>query len=409
MYSTCAESIGIINVEFDMLSCTRCQTSHSSEVPLWRCSCGGLLFNRPKRLFSRSSLRGRGVWRYAESLGVNDLSNVVSLGEGCTPLVSATVGGGRVLLKHDYLCPTGSYKDRGSAVLMSKLKEWGVAEVIEDSSGNAGASIAAYAAMAGIRANVYVPASASAGKLAQIAMYGANLVRVEGSREATTAAAMLAAESIFYASHNWSPYFLAGLKTVAYEIAEQMDWQSPEWIVCPVGGGNLLVGMYEGFREMVEFGLVERMPRFAAVQSANCSPVYEGWRAGMDEPATIVKRDTAAEGIATARPVRGAQILNAIRASGGCAVTVGEDVIWGTFEELGANGIYVEPTSAAAPGAVAELLRRGTLHIGERVVVMLTGSGLKATDKIMDHFQLDRAGDNESALMFDGTATPLQQ
>jgi threonine synthase len=337
---------------------------------------------------------------------VNDLSNVVSLGEGCTPLVSATLLGGSVLLKHDYLCPTGSYKDRGSAVLMSKLKEWGVAEVIEDSSGNAGASIAAYAAMAGIRANVYVPASASAGKLAQIAIYGANLVRVEGTREDTTAAAMAAAESVFYASHNWSPYFLTGLKTAAYEIAEQTEWQSPDWIVCPVGGGNLLVAMYEGFREMVEFGLLDRMPRFAAVQAANCAPVYAGWRAGMEEPPRIVKHDTAAEGIATARPVRGAQILNAIRVSDGYAVTVSEDVIWETFEELGTHGIYVEPTSAAAPGAVAELRRRHILQEGERVVVMLTGSGLKATDKIMDQFKLGRVGDEESSLVVDG-ARPL--
>jgi len=344
-------------------------------------------------MFSIDSLRGRncGIWRYAEALGIDDPANIVTIGEGSTPLVGARFAGREIYFKHDYLCPTGSYKDRGAAVMLSKLKEWRVPELIEDSSGNAGAAVAAYAALAGIKANIYVPANASAGKLTQIERYGAALVRIPGSREATTAAAMAAAETVFYASHNWSPYFVAGLKTAAYEIAEQMSWVSPDWIVTPVGGGNLLVGLYEGFREMVEYGIVSSTPRLAAVQAANCAPVDAAWRAGLNEAAPIVKKDTAAEGIATAKPVRGREILSSIRASNGVTSTVGEDEIWEAFAALARLGIYVEPTAAAAPAALSGLIANGTIAESDRVVVLLSGSGLKATDKIMEHVQLQAA------------------
>jgi threonine synthase len=340
-------------------------------------------------MFSIQSLTDRpaNLWRYREALGLADPSNIVTMGEGFTPMVSGCLAGKTILLKHDYLCPTGSYKDRGTAVMMSKLKEWAIPELIEDSSGNAGASVAAYAALADIRANVYVPDSASEGKITQIAMYGANLVATPGSREDTTRAAMAAAEHVFYASHNWSPYFVAGLKTAAYEIAEQLAWHAPDWIVTPVGGGNLLVGLYLGFRELVEHKLIKTMPRLAAVQAANCAPVYAGWLEGMLDTPQIVKKETAAEGIATAQPVRGREILESIRKSNGLVVTVTEDDIWETFQILGKQGIYVEPTAAAAPAAIASLLATGDITADHRVVVLLTGSGLKATDKIIEYFK----------------------
>src|SRR5205085_8025244 len=190
------------------------------------------------------------------------------LGEGWTPLENARIGGREFLLKLDYLAPTGSYKDRGSAVMVSQLQRWGVRHVVEDSSGNAGASVAAYAAKAGMTCDIFIPATTSAGKAAQIAMYGATLRRISGSREQTTEAALAAATNgaAFYASHNWSPHFVAGMKTVAYEVAEQLQWQAPDWIVLPVGGGSLLVGVYLGFRDLVDAGIVPRMPKLLAVQ-----------------------------------------------------------------------------------------------------------------------------------------------
>jgi threonine synthase len=339
-------------------------------------------------MFRRESLPGRApsIWRYREALGIEAGTEVVSLGEGMTPLLGRRFERQDVLLKVDYLCPTGSYKDRGASVMVSKLKEWRVPRIIEDSSGNAGASIAAYAAMAGIAADIYVPASTSAGKAAQISMYGANVVKAPGTREDTARAAWEAAKRCFYASHNWSPHFLAGMKTAAYEIAEQMDWQVPEWVVAPAGGGGLLVGLYLGFTELLRAGFTKTVPRLVAVQAAACDPIYRAWAGGEDDVQAVQKADTAAEGISVAKPVRGRTILEALRDSGGYAATVTEEEVWDTLQLLGGSGLYVEPTAAAAPAAFLRLRRQGAIPAGATVVVMLTGSGLKATDKIVQHF-----------------------
>lgn len=330
--------------------------------------------------------RSGGLWRYREALGIDDPKNVVTLGEGSTPLLKARIDDCPVLLKLDYLCPTGSYKDRGSAVMLSKLKEWGVEEIIEDSSGNAGASIAAYAALAGIRASIYIPESTSVGKAAQITSYGAALIKIPGTREDTGRAAWDAAGRVFYASHNWSPYFLAGMKTAAYEIAEQCSWEPPEWVVTPAGGGGLLVGLYLGFVELLKAGLIPALPRLAAVQSAGCDPIYRAWYAGRTDVSESTKSPTAAEGISVAKPVRGKAILQAIRDSGGVVATVTDEAIWTTVEKLGRQGIYVEPTAAAAPAALRALRAEGVIGPDQRVAIMLTGSGLKATDKMVEHF-----------------------
>lgn len=342
----------------------------------------------PPKMFLKQDLRDRppGLWRYREALGLGAGTKIVSLGEGSTPLVETRLGGIEVSLKLDYLCPTGSYKDRGSSVMMSKLKEWGVPEIIEDSSGNAGASIAAYAAAAGIRAGIYIPQSTSVGKAAQIQLYGASLIKVPGTREDTARAAWEAAGRVFYASHNWSPYFLAGMKTAAYELAEQYSWNPPEWVVTPAGGGGLLVGLHLGFQELFNAGMIGAQPRLAAVQADACDPIYRAWKSGDADVAAAEKRPTIAEGISVAKPVRGKAILQAIRGSGGVTATVSDGAVWNTLETLGSLGVYVEPTAAAAPAAVAALRANGVIAPGERIAIMLTGSGLKATDKIVEHF-----------------------
>jgi threonine synthase len=261
-----------------------------------------------------------------------------------------------------------------------------VREIVEDSSGNAGASVAAYGTAAGIKTHIYIPGSTSAGKAAQIGMYGAKLVRVPGSREDTAAAAWDAAQRMFYGSHNWSPYFLLGMKTLAYEICEQLGWQAPDWVVVPVGNGGLLVGAHLGFRDLLQAGIIGRAPRLAAVQSERCAPVWQAWKAGLDDVPAIVKQDTAAEGISIANPSRGREILRAVRESDGVVRTVNEESIWSMLPTLGAGGAYVEPTSAVAAVAAQEMAAEGMVKPGDRVVVTLTGSGLKATDKIVAHF-----------------------
>jgi threonine synthase len=339
-------------------------------------------------MFSVGDLAQRpmSLWRYREALGIEDPPQIVTLGEGFTPLADATLGGFPVKLKLDFLCPTGSYKDRGSAVMITKLKDWGVKEILEDSSGNAGASIAAYAALASIRANIYIPESASAGKAAQISMYGARLIKIPGTRADTARAAWNAANETFYASHNWSPYFLAGMKTAAYEIAEQSLWNPPDWVITPVGGGGLLAGLHLGFSELLAAGMISSMPRLAAVQSANCDPIYQAWEEGLSEVPAVQPKPTAAEGIAVAQPVRGKTILQAIRSTNGVVRTVADGQIWDSIEALGRQGVYVEPTAAAAPAALAAMRKDGLIAATDRVVVMLTGSGLKATDKVVEHY-----------------------
>ena len=371
-----------------MLACSTCPARYDDDRPRWRCDCGGYLMLEETAMFTRASLDSRPstLWRYFEAFGIRDPSNVVSLGEGNTPIVSDRWGRRRTMFKFDYLCPTGSYKDRGSAVMMSKLKEWGVGEIIEDSSGNAGASIAAYASLAGIRSHIYVPAGTSPGKAAQIRTYGADLVCVQGSREDTAAAALDAASHSYYASHNWNPYFVAGMKTVAYEIAEQLSWHTPEWVIVPAGGGGLLVGLHLGFRDLHNAGLIRTVPRLIAVQSASCDPIYRAWADGLDHVPAVRKSDTAAEGISVAKPVRGKAILQAIRETRGFVRTVTDDRVWSTLEALGAQGIYIEPTSAAAPAALDALVDDGVIQENEVALIVLTGSGLKATDKIVQHY-----------------------
>ncbi len=334
--------------------------------------------------FDRAALRNRpaNLWRYREGYQLADDSVPVTLGEGWTPLAEVGFAGRRIEAKLDFLCPTGSYKDRGSAVMLTQLRAWGLTEIVEDSSGNAGASVAAYAGLAGITANIYVPDSASLGKMAQIGLYGGRLHKIPGSREACATAALDAVATTFYASHNWSPFFLLGLKSAAYEIAEQRDWNVPDWVVTPAGNGGLAGGLYYGFRDLLAAGLTHRMPRIAMAQASNCAPVHAAWKQGLDHVPAIVKRPTVAEGIASAQPVRAYEMLEALRETRGVVETVTEEEIWSAFEELGTQGLYVEPTSATAAAALRSLLRQGTIGAADSVVLYLTGSGLKSTDTI---------------------------
>ena len=287
--------------------------------------------------------------------------------------------GHQILLKIDYLFPTGSYKDRGATVLISKVKELGIKKVVEDSSGNAGSAIAAYCARAKIGCDIYVPQATSAGKLVQIQAYGATLKRIEGTREKTAEVTIEAASKIYYASHCWNPFFLHGTKTFAFEIWEQMGWKAPDVIVLPVGHGTLFLGTYIGFKELKEAGMVKRIPRLVAVQSASCAPLNQAFEKGWNETKPIEKRETMAEGIAIAEPVRGRQILEAIRETDGRVLTVTEKEIGIAMREMGAKGHFIEPTSAATIAGLKKYLK----HIKNEIIVStLTGMGLKAAGKM---------------------------
>ncbi|MBL0926492.1 MAG: threonine synthase [Phycisphaerales bacterium] len=293
-------------------------------------------------------------------------------------MVPARLRGIDVLVKQEGLFPTGSYKDRGATVLMTQAARLGVRRVVEDSSGNAGTSIATYAARAGISADVFVPATTSPGKLVQIRSAGARLHRVPGDRQATSDAVWEAAQSCYYASHSWNPFFFEGTKTFAFEVCEQLGWRAPASVMIPTGNGTLLIGAWLGFSALARWGLIDRVPRLIAVQAERCAPLLRAWRLGLHEPADIVPEPTLGEGIAIARPVRGSQCLQAVRQTGGEVLGVSEEEIVSGLRETMAAGFFCEPTCAAAVAALPKL----SLADDGPIVVPLTGHGLKAADTI---------------------------
>lgn len=367
----------------DRLVCVKCGTGYAPDERRWRCTCGSPLDIIFTPVFDLARIKGRRptMWRYREALPLADDANIVSFDEGFTPLTPVDIDGWEVLLKQDHLFPTGSYKDRGAALLISKARELGVTEVVEDSSGNAGAAIAAYCARAAIKCRIYVPTGTSAEKVAQIELCGAELVRVPGTREDAAQAALRAAQTTFYASHTWNPFFLHGTKTFAFEVCEQLGWTCPDVIVVPVGNGTLLLGAGIGFNELRQAGITNRVPKIIAVQSQNCAPLQQAFEQGLDEPAVIRPEPTLAEGIAIAKPVRGEQVLTAVRKSGGEVVAVSESEIKRSIAFLHQRGFFVEPTAAATVAGLRKYLPRAGR--AEVIVSVLTGHGLKATQTLL--------------------------
>ena len=361
--------------------CSNCRRFYPLQPSRWRCDCGSFLDLQFKPEFSIKKILKRNptLWRYREAIPVHRETCILSMDEGFTPLERMEVDGGEALLKIDYLFPTGSYKDRGATVLISKMKEWGVKRVVEDSSGNAGSAIAAYCAKAGIECDIYVPHDTSPGKLVQIQAYGATVREVEGSREETAKRALKAATETPYASHCWNPFFLHGTKTFAFEVWEQMGWKTPDTLVLPVGHGTLFLGAYMGFKELREAGMIKKIPKLVAVQSASCAPLYQAFKKGWQETRAIEKKETIAEGIAIAEPVRGRQILEAARETGGEILIVTEKEIRKAMSDMGQKGHFIEPTSAATIAGLSQYLRKKGRR--ESVVSTLTGMGLKSAGK----------------------------
>jgi threonine synthase len=368
----------------NQLICTRCKAAFPLNEQIWRCpQCGSFLDIQFTPVFDLVKIKGRRatLWRYREALPIEHDKAIVTFDEGFTSLLEVRFGGRPAWIKQDHLFPTGSYKDRGATILISKMKEIGISHCVEDSSGNAGCAVAAYCARAGIGCDIFVPADTAKAKLAQIQLYGATLARIPGSREDTAAAVMAAAQSHYYASHSWNPFFFQGTKTFAFEICEQLGWQAPDVVVLPVGNGTLLLGAHLGFAELAQAGIIRKEPRLVAVQSINCAPLAQAWAQNLPEIPLIIKKDTLAEGIAIAAPVRGRQIVDAVRQTGGEFITVSDAEIKASLKDLCSQGFYIEPTSAAVTAGVDKFLAAS--HRDEMVVSVFTGSGLKATEKML--------------------------
>lgn len=362
--------------------CSACRAEHAIDASRWRCDCGGLLdLEGGTRAFPLAEVGARttGLWRWAEALPFDPAGPyppAVAMGEGRVPVLDARLGDRDVVVTLEYASPTLSFKDRGAAVLVAAAARVGAERLVADSSGNAGTAIAAYAARAGLACEVYVSSRVSPAKLAQIRAHGADLRTVDGDREAVAAAAVAAVEREggFYASHVWNPLFHEGTKTWAFDVVLHLG-AAPDVVVVPVGNGTLLLGAARGFSELLEAGVIDRVPRLVAVQAAACAPIARAFAAGYEGVPRVVDEGTVAEGIAIGAPARGAQCLAAVRATGGTVVSVGDDEVVAARAELAGQGLFVEPTAAAAPAAVRLPGLRD--HPGV-VAVPLCGAGIKS-------------------------------
>jgi threonine synthase len=345
----------------------------------------------PQRGITRDEIeRGtRSLWRYQASLPV-EVSKPISLGEGCTPLVQREWDNFRPFFKLEWFNPTCSFKDRGTAVMLSYLRQLGVDAVLEDSSGNGGASVAAYGAAGGMRVKIIAPAYTSPAKIAQVRAYGAEVQLVEGPREESEREAIRQSDRIFYSSHNWQPFFLQGTKSIAYELWEDFDFEVPDNVIVPVGAGSTLLGCHIGFGELLAAGQIKKLPRLFAAQPFNCSPVDASFKAGVDTPVPRAVNKTIAEGTAIAHPLRLREMIHALRETGGETVAVSEQEIIAALKRLARLGLFAEPTSAGAAAALAKLIERKVISASERTVVLISGTGIKTASAIAE--LLDQTG-----------------
>jgi len=363
-------------MEFE-IKCSAC-SQPSSNLLNYKCaSCGQPLDVQLHRDFETGEIRKRDytVWRFAKFFPYINETEIITLGEGWTPLTKFS---SNVYLKLESQNPTGSFKDRGSTTLISTLhkpvkKARGY--ISEDSSGNAGASIAAYAARAGLKAKIYVPENASGPEINQIQFYGAEVVKVSGSRSKVAEKAQEIEKGRFYVGHIFHPLFRDGIRSLAYEIAEQLDHHFPERIYLPVSAGTLLLGVINGFKHLAKSDVIEAMPKIVACQTRQVSPLYHRFKNlhyTMPEKVTSI-----ADALVSVNPPLLDLMVKNLREAGGDAVMVEEDEISNAFMALARKGFFVEPSSAVAYAAYDKQLKNKEVSKDDSALIILTGTGLK--------------------------------
>ena len=332
------------------------------------------------------------MWRYREMLPLFPGESPVTLGEGFTPLMharslGARLGLDRLYIKDESLNPTNSFKARGQSAAITRARELGVTTVSVPSAGNAGNAMAAYAARAGLSAKVFLPRDVKTPFARECQLYGADVTLVDGL---ITDAARVAAEQ--GAPLGWydvstlkEPYRIEGKKTMAYEIAEQMDWTYPDWIVYPTGGGTGMVGMWKAFEELEQIGWVQsrRRPRMVSVQADGCAPIVRAYHDGAETATPWEGATTVADGLRVPRAIGDFLILRAVRASGGTALSVPDAAMVDGMLTIGASeGISASPEGGATWAALALLVQRGSIRPQESVVLLNTGGALKYLDAL---------------------------
>ncbi|WP_312810716.1 threonine synthase [Sedimentibacter sp.] len=333
--------------------CSKCNAEEEITTYKAKCDCGGLFKLDYKPPNFDLSLIDRNTWsifRYRNFMALMDEQwRNISLGEGMTPTIKFDDD---VILKMDYFMPTLSFKDRGAAVLISHCKSIGVESVVQDSSGNAGNSVAAYCAKANIGCEIFVPEGTSPKKIDMIKSHNARVNVIPGSRDncADVCRSKVETEGKYYANHVYNPFFYEGTKTYVYEIYEQLD-RIPQNIFVPLGNGTLFIGIIKGLEELIESNIIKKMPNIIAVQGENCDPFVKAFENKEKHPALITPRPTMAEGIAIGIPMRGEEILEYIYKYNIEMITAPENQILNARAALAAKGIYCEHTTAATYAA----------------------------------------------------------
>jgi len=380
------------------LECSDCGTRYSTrEIHTFCPDCQAPLITRYDLTAARQHLdreavraRPRGMWRWSELLPVDDPANHVNLGEGDTPTLrlprlGSELGLTRLFLKDESFNPTGTFKARGLAAAISKAKELGIQKVIIPTAGNAGGAMAAYAARAGIQAHIFMPKDTPRANIEESRMAGAEVVLVDGliNEAAGMSGIKALAEGWFDLSTFKEPYRLEGKKVMGYEIAEFFEWELPDVIIYPTGGGTGLIGIWKAIAELAELGWLktEKRPRMVVVQADGCAPVVKAFQAGADFCDFWIDAHTQASGLRVPKSFADRIILATLRESHGTAVAVSDEAIYQSQHELATReGFFVAPEGAATLAALKQLIQQKWVAPEERILLLNTGSGLKYLD-----------------------------
>ena len=371
--------------------CLSCQQEYHDSTMYICPACQGLFeitydYDRLATSIDKQKIEYRSdptIWRYKEFLPVL-LHSAVTLGEGHTPLIptstlSDQLGITNLQLKLEFTSPTGSFKDRGASVMISRARQI-AQKVAIDSSGNAAAAVSGYAARAGVDCYVFAPAYASIEKLIQSLWYGATVFAVQGTRLDTYETAKAAYQQFnwHYCGFQTNPYAIEGLKTVAYELCEQLQWQPPDYIAIPVGSGGNLIGCWKGLSEIQQLNWIPQLPRIICIQPDACAPLSTAYST-QREIQPIIKPKTIAEGLMITKPLRAQQVFKALDNTNGITETVNDQEILEASRLLAkTEGIFVEPSAAVSLAGIKKLRDAGLLSASDNVVCLLTGSGLKS-------------------------------
>ncbi len=377
--------------------CINCGTKYGINEVVYFCrKCGDLLevkfdFKELSEKLERSNWRDipLSVWRYKDFMPIQDVSKIVSLNEGGTGLHSChrlgkQLGLLQLYVKNEGENPTGSFKDRGMTVGVSKANELGAKNVICASTGNTSAALAAYAAKAGMRCTVLIPSGKIAyGKLSQAMIYGAKVLQIRGNFDESLDMVLKIAEKhpSIYLLNSINPFRVEGQKSLGFEICDQLDGETPDRIIVPVGNAGNISAIWKGFIEYKQLGLIKKLPKMTGIQAAGSAPIAQMIKTGSSEMIPVKAPETLATAIRIGAPVSWKKAVNAIRNSGGTAETVTDDEIIEAQKLLArGEGIFVEPASASSIAGLIKLVKSGSIEKGERVVCVTTGHGLKDPD-----------------------------